>query len=168
MIFDYLECPLPEFCEPEFSMDYPGCDIQSFDNVPSWQRCSVICFLIPSCKAWTWSHRSIKCYLKSGKCAVTFSRNFISGEEKCGNISTIFIWDATNYGLVYEECNIKIISDVRFWEVWSQFCYLTKGCELWNYYHKRSIIVHPCSCWLKKCWIEATNYKNGILGNVST
>lgn len=168
----YLGCTKSLTCEPGFGIDYSSCTMETFHNVKSWERCSVICFLIPACKAWTWAHQAstfspLTCWLKTGTCTMKNSSNFISGTAKCGDISKAFDNCAPNYGLEYPGCDLKWIKNIKTWEKCSQLCHSTDGCKFWTWINQRHN-KYSHSCWLKRSLCDRKSSAFGISGGAST
>ena len=116
--FYYLGCAKAQTCELQFGKDYFGCDITSFRNVPSWQRCSAICFLLSSCFFFYYlgCAKAQTCELQFGKdyfgCDITSFRN-VSSWQRCSAICFLlsscktWTWSRTNSTLAPQSCWLK-------------------------------------------------------------
>ena len=97
-----------ELCEPDFGTNYPGCDVKHHQDISSWQKCSKICSVTPSCHYWSWEHsdstvKPLTCWLKHSKCTAYHDALVVSGDTSCTNTSTDLPKSAClpKYGLHY-------------------------------------------------------------------
>ena len=67
----------------EFGVNYGAHDIDSEDNVSSWQLCGEACFASRSCSYWTWRIDTHKCYMKSSDDGRFNEAMYISGQYDC-------------------------------------------------------------------------------------
>jgi len=72
-------------CE-EVGFNYWGNDIDSVENVSSWNACAKICNEHKSCQYWSWTIGLIthqRCWLKTSKSGRVKLGNAISGRHDC-------------------------------------------------------------------------------------
>ena len=116
----YLVCAEPKSCEPRYGINVYEliCGLGSHANIPSWERCSALCFRNHLCVQWTWAIPSASksartCWLlkKSLLCANVAipTSDFISGKKECGNLPIVSTC-APSYGLAYPGCDMKVIT----------------------------------------------------------
>ena len=173
----YLVCAKPKSCEPRYGINVYEviCRLESHGDIPSWERCSELCFRNHLCVQWSWaipsaSNRARTCWLKRqlpicANAAIP-TRDYISREKECGNLPIVSIC-APNYGLAYPGCDMKVIAAVGTWERCSQLCHLTRGCKFWTWSHK-GVDEFPHTCWLKNSTCKRIPSRLGISGDAFT
>lgn len=169
-LFHYLGCVKPETCEPEFGVGYKGCDFTYF-YTENWEKCSMLCFLIPKCKVWTWIRLDpvtvSLCWIKTRTCGYEISSIKISGGKKCANLSIDSNYCVPDYGIEYPGCDMEMITGIKSWQKCSQLCHVTQGCKLWTWFHKNHN-VSSYSCSLKRGSCVGRPFAYSISGDDST
>jgi len=73
---------------PEYALNMNGHDIETYDNIQSWQECGQLCQDILECQFWSWhvprkDRHPKRCWLKNSDAGARNDLGVISGHYNC-------------------------------------------------------------------------------------